>query len=216
YLRYGQILTIANTAEVQTWTWTGGPTSGGAILRMPAYGAFPACDTASIAYNATAAQFETALQALENIGTNGVTVTRSGAGTAGDPYIYTCTFARQLGNLPQMTKVSHTFGGGTSPDATPGTTTAGTGSGKYGPYDSAASDGRQTLTRGFCFVLNETVVQEAILGWGAPNADNPGVFDGGLVWRDRLLITPTTHGLAVGPTIAEFETAFPNIRYADL
>lgn len=29
YLRYGQILTRANVAEVQTVTWTGGPTGGG-------------------------------------------------------------------------------------------------------------------------------------------------------------------------------------------
>jgi hypothetical protein len=43
--------------------------------------------------------------------------------------------------------------GGTGP--TPAVTVAGTASGKYGPYDSAATDGRQTLTRGECFILDE-------------------------------------------------------------
>ena len=90
-----------------------------------------------------------------------------------------------------------------------------TASGKYGPYDSAASDGRQTLTRGKCFVNNRTVFEN---GYGAnintSATDHPQVFDGGTAWKARLIITTGTHSLAAGPTVAEFEAAFPRIGYA--
>ena len=41
YLRYGQVITRAGTAEVQTYTWTGGPTAGSAILTFPATATAP-------------------------------------------------------------------------------------------------------------------------------------------------------------------------------
>ena len=85
--------------------------------------------------------------------------------------------------------------------------------GYYGPYDPAATDGRQTLARGECFILNRTVLQFNPVGFNVHNADNPAVFDGGRAWKARILITTGAHSLAAGPTVAEFETAFPDITY---
>lgn len=56
-----------------------------------------------------------------------------------------------------------------------------TASGKFGPYDTGAADGRQTLQPGRCGILNFTVKETDL------HADNPpGVLDGGRVYRDRL------------------------------
>lgn len=86
--------------------------------------------------------------------------------------------------------------------------------GQFGPYDSAAADGRQLLVRGECYIVHLTVFELALLaGLPAPPSNHPGVFDGGLVWRDRLIITTGAHSLANGPTVAEFEAAFPRISY---
>lgn len=83
-----------------------------------------------------------------------------------------------------------------------------TASGKYGPYDPAASDGRQTLARGDCYLVNRTVVNED------PRSDYPEVIDGGRVWFDRLIQAGTgTASLAAGPTKANLETAFPTLTY---
>ena len=90
-----------------------------------------------------------------------------------------------------------------------------TATGKYGPFDPAANDGRQNLLRGKCWILNRTVKEN---GFGAniniAVTDHPQVFDGGTVWKPRLIITGGTHSLAAGPTVAEFEAAFPRIAYA--
>jgi hypothetical protein len=40
-----------------------------------------------------------------------------------------------------------------------------TASGKWGPYDPGAADGRQTLARGNVCVLNETLLENGILGF---------------------------------------------------
>lgn len=89
-----------------------------------------------------------------------------------------------------------------------------TASGKFGPYASGASDGRQTLTRGECYILNETVLQYPA-GVGMPGqgaTDHPAVFDGGLVWKARLGIDPS--GTTTKPSTSSFQTAFPRIAYA--
>lgn len=205
-VRYGQVVTLIGEAEVQTATWTGGPTAGSAIVTLPADGAFPAESTTGIAFNATAAAFQAALEALSRIGPNGASVARAGAGSAGDPYVYTITFARRLGNVPQLT-ATHTFTGGTTPTATMATTTAGVGTGKYGPYDSAATDGRQTLTRGNCFLVNHTVKELDA------KSDHPPVLDGGRVFKDRIIATTGTASLADGPTFTNLEAAFPRLSY---
>jgi hypothetical protein len=200
YLRYGQILGIIGAAEVQTITFTGGPTAGSAIITLPASGAAAAEVAAAAAFDISAQGLQDLLNALPRLGQNGVTVGRTGAGTNGDPYIYTVTFNRALGNVPQFTS-THSFTGGTTPTATHATSTAGTGNGKYGPIDTTASDGRQTMTRGECFILNETVVYSEL------GSDHPAVIEGGLVWAARLLVGEVTQ-----PTLANFLTAFPAIQ----
>jgi len=121
------------TDEVQTVTITGGPTGGTFTLT------FSGQTTAAIAYNATAATVQTALQALSNIGAGNVTVT----GNAGGPY--TVDFVGTLANtdVAQMT-ATPSFTGGTSPGVTIATTTAGGA--------DAGSDGRQ-VAKGFLFTL---------------------------------------------------------------
>lgn len=92
-----------------------------------------------------------------------------------------------------------------------------TASGLYGPYDPAASDGRQTLTRGKVGLLNMTVLQTGVLNITAGNTDNMNLVEGGRVWADRLIQAGTgTHTLAAGPTLAELLAVFPRLqlRYA--
>ena len=89
-----------------------------------------------------------------------------------------------------------------------------TTSGMFGPHDPDASDGRETLARGDCFILDQTVFEQNPLGGLTPLPSNhPAVFDGGTVWKARVLMTTDTHSLADGPTVDEFETAFPDIHY---
>lgn len=85
--------------------------------------------------------------------------------------------------------------------------------GYYGPYNPAATDGRQLLVRGESFILNKTVLQQNPAGFNAHNSDHPAVFDGGRAWKARILMTAGAHSLAAGPTVAEFEAAFPDITY---
>lgn len=213
YLRFGQILARANVAEVQTVEFTGGPTTGSAIITAPDLGDIPGGNF-TVPATSTAAAFEALLLAVYN-GDPVAGVSRAGAGSAGSPYVYTVTFNRKYGNVAAFANVSNTFGGGTTPSVTLATGTAGSGTGLWGPYDSGAADGTQTLTRGECFILDETVLEVPALGWGAPQTTVLGqVFDGGLVVKDRLLITAGTASKANGPTVAAFETAFPRIEYA--
>lgn len=82
-----------------------------------------------------------------------------------------------------------------------------TATGKFGPYDPAASDGRQLLARGDCFIVNRGVMAND------PKSDYPEAIDGGRVWIARVVQSGVaTHTLAVGPTLAELLAAFPNIQ----
>jgi hypothetical protein len=83
-----------------------------------------------------------------------------------------------------------------------------TASGKYSVYDFAAVDGRQTLTPGECFVLNETVKENDRA------SDHPPVLFGGLIWKDRLIATAGTHSLANGPTYTELLAVLPRLQFA--
>ena len=80
-----------------------------------------------------------------------------------------------------------------------------TASGKYGPANTGAADGREALARGDSFILNETVVMSEI------GSDHVPCFDSGLVFEDRLL-TNENVGSANNPTRANVLTAFPGIR----
>jgi hypothetical protein len=208
YLRVGQVVTMIGVAEVQTATWTGGPTAGNAFLTIPASGQEVAQTTVALPFNAAATDVLAALQALPRVGPTGVAVTRTGTGIAGDPYVFTVTFTRNLGDMPQMT-ATHTFTGGTTPTVTIATTTAGSATGGfYGPYDSAATDGRQTLERGRCFLVGRTWKQ-----FGERHGDYPPAVYGGLLYKGRILATTGAASLAAGPTFATLEAAMPQLSY---
>jgi hypothetical protein len=82
-----------------------------------------------------------------------------------------------------------------------------TASGKFGPYDPAASDGRQTLAVGDCYILNRSVLEEERM------SDHPEAIEGGLCFLNRILNSGAgTHTLAAGPTLAELLAAFPRLR----
>lgn len=90
--------------------------------------------------------------------------------------------------------------------------TSGGNAGKYGPHLTTATDGRQTLTRSKCFLLNEDISENTPFGLLQGNAsDHPGVFDGGTIWRSRLLVGGTGQA-----TLANFLAAFPAIDFADM
>lgn len=84
-----------------------------------------------------------------------------------------------------------------------------TASGKYGLHRTNAVDGRQTLVRGECYLLDEDWAQNATGGALVnPTAtDHPPVFDTGTVWRARLQV-----GGANQATFTQFAAAFPNVR----
>lgn len=89
-----------------------------------------------------------------------------------------------------------------------------TASGLFGPYDPAAADGRQTLTRGEAFILDQTLLQYTT-GTAMVSAQNDqvgNVFDGGEVFIDRILNSGGgAASLAAGPTLANVNTTFPGI-----
>jgi hypothetical protein len=88
-----------------------------------------------------------------------------------------------------------------------------TSSGLYGPYDPAASDGRQTLTRGKVGLLNMTILQTGVLNLTAGNPDNGNLIEGGRVWQARIIQSGTgTHTLAAGPTLAELLAVLPRLQ----
>lgn len=202
FLRYGQIMCMVTSPEVQVVTVNGSPTGGTFTLTLSGQ------TTAAIAFDAAAATVQTALRALSNVGSTGVTVT----GSAGGPF--TATFAAALGELDTLTATS-SLTGGTTPSVTMTTSSQGSEYGKYGPYNPAASDGRQTIARGACFILDQTWLYTAQGVPGFPANDNiGGVFEAGDVWKARVLQSGVaTHTLALGPTLAEFEAAFPRISY---
>lgn len=81
--------------------------------------------------------------------------------------------------------------------------------GKYGPWDIAATDGRQTLVAGGDnYVLNRPTFQ------ADPKGDYPEAIYGGRIYQARALQSGVgTHSLAAGPTLAEFKAAFPLFEY---
>ena len=121
----------AVTNEVQTATITGAPTGGTFTLT------YSGQTTAAIAYNATPATVQAALIALSNLAPGDVVVT----GNAGGPY--TLTFGGTLlgDNVASLTATA-SLTGGTTPNVTMATTTAG--------GTATATDGTQKFA-GFLF-----------------------------------------------------------------
>lgn len=152
------------TNEVQTVTITGGPTGGTFTLTWNGQ------TTAAIAYNATAAAVQSALEALSNIAPGDVTVT----GSAGGPYTVTFGGAQLGEDVAQMTASGAGLTGGTSPAVSISTTTAGGA--------ASASDGTEVLA-GFLlvevpFTPGSTKAAGALLWRGEVFADQvPVPFD---------------------------------------
>jgi hypothetical protein len=118
----------AATNEVQTVTITGSPTGGTFTLT------FNSQTTPAIAYNATAAQVQTALEALSNIDPGDVSVTAGPLpGTA-----VTVTFGGQyLGDNVAQMSATGSLTGGSSPAVAVATTTGG--------GSATATDGTQVF-----------------------------------------------------------------------
>jgi hypothetical protein len=111
--------TASNASEVQTLSITGTPIGGSFKLKFRGY------KTATIAYNATAANVVSALVALGTIGAGGVTAT--GGPLPGTPVVI--TFAGQLAtqNVPSLVVTDSALTGGTTPVASVAVTTPGIG-----------------------------------------------------------------------------------------
>lgn len=108
--------------EIQTVTISGSPTGGTFTLTLGAQ------TTGTIAYNASAATVEAALEALSTIGQGNVQVT----GSAGGPYTVEFVGALAKTNVAAMTASGAGLTGGTSPSVAVATSTAGVSSVKIG------------------------------------------------------------------------------------
>ena len=206
FARYGQVWAKITSPQVYAVSLTGSPTGG--TFTITVNGQNTAQTTAPIVYNAAAAAVQSALASLGNIGANNVTV--SGAGP------YTVTLFAAAGT-PIVSSDGSGLTGGTSPAATTTSSSTPANTGKFGPFDPAATDGRQTLTRGECFVQDETVLFSP---YGAilPSANDVrgGVIEGGKVWLQRLLQCGTgAPSLAAGPTLAQLMAAFPLLMFVE-
>src|SRR5579872_6998552 len=91
--------------EVQTLTVTGGPTGGTFVLR------FGGQNTSTIAYNASAATVQTALQALTSIGANNALVT----GPVGGPWVVEFTGTLGFASQALITLQTNSLTGGSGP-----------------------------------------------------------------------------------------------------
>ncbi|MFD5848275.1 hypothetical protein [Streptomyces chartreusis] len=147
YAPYG-----APSNEVHTLTVTGGPTGGTFTITWSGQ------TTTALAYNATAAQVQAALVALSNIAPGDVVVT----GNAGGPWTLTWG-GTQLGEDVAAPTTTESFTGGTSPDITIATATAG---------GAAVSDGTEVL-QGF-------LVSEVSFNPGSSKAA------GALLWHGEI------------------------------
>ena len=97
--------------HVVTITVTGGPAGGSYTLTKGGQ------TTASIAHSASAGTFESAFEALSTV--DDVNVSRTGAGTIGDPYVYEIEYVgSDAGASQSVITVTSSLTGGTSPGVT--------------------------------------------------------------------------------------------------
>ena len=130
------INTNANASCVQTLTQASA--TGGTFTISFGFG--NVYTTAPLAYNASAAQVQAALQGLANIGSGGVTCTGGPLGTGG----IACAFAGALANQPQPLFVVNSGGlTGSGAAVTAAMTTAGNANGSLEAYASTNTDGSQ-------------------------------------------------------------------------
>lgn len=199
YLRYGTVLDLIGTSEVQTVDLSGDddPTGGTWTLTLvnPITGETAALT--GLAYNITAAALLAAIIATDAFDTGDLTISLAG-------FVYTITFAARFGNVAAATTdngAGLTGGVGDTFAITVTTTTAGAGSGMYGPVDTGASDGRAAMARGETYILPETVLASEL------GSKHVNALEGGQVWRQRLLV-----GGSLQPTLANLLTAMPLLQ----
>jgi hypothetical protein len=210
FLRYGQVMTRISNPTVQTITVTGTPTGGtfNLVGIRPDSGA---TTTATIAFNAAVAATQTAMDAI--FGAGNTVVTGAGA-LPGNVHTVTFQASLQYITIPALVADASALTGGTAPGVTVAVTTAGGNTGKWGPYDFAATDGRQTLTRGNVGLINRTILPAGVNNlYALRDTDHTGLLVGGPVFRGRLIATAGTHSLANGPTFTELEAVLPLLEY---
>lgn len=191
-LAFGTVLALIGVAEVQTITIT----ATGGTYTLTGNGE----TTAALAYNANAATIQTAVRGLGGVYSN---VVVTGAGP------FTVTFPLALGNVAALVVDAAAATGGT---VSLSTSTAGGGDGRYGPFASNATDGRQTLRRGQAFVLNESLLESDDV------SNHPGVLEGGRMWRARLKIGSEANPTSIGgnnPSVSDFNSAFPRATFVE-
>lgn len=148
----------SGTSQVSTLTITGTPAGGNFKVAING-----GAETADVAYDATGATLQTALEALGYIAAGDVTVT----GGAGGPYV--ATFSGALADQVVAVATTNTFIGGTAPTITAAVTTA-------------AAPGTAAATSVLGAVLNLTSANATPAGKVVPgtnvtkSAANPAVF----------------------------------------
>lgn len=210
YLLLGTVMCRITASLADTLTIGGSPTGGTFTVTVGVNGGATQT-TSAVAYNATGATLQTAIAALTNVGAGNVNV----SGSAGGPY--SIGFPATLGTVT-VTSSGASLTGGTSPAATTvASSTTGTG-GEFGPYDTTATDGRQTLTRGDCYILDETWLDTPVSAFPNQGTAHPAVFDGGYVDKVKLVLSTgqgansLPSGYPAGPTLSNFLAAFPAIN----
>ncbi|MFG0247833.1 MAG: hypothetical protein ACF8OB_03015 [Phycisphaeraceae bacterium JB051] len=193
-LPYGTILAEISLGEVQTIDLSGDADPTGGTFTIT----YDGQTTAAIAYDASAQAVQDALEALSNVDPGDIVVSKS-------TFVYTLTFRKTLGNVSAVTVDDSSLTSGGSITVSIATSTAGSYSGKYGPADTTASDGRQSLSRGATFILDETVI------YSEPHSDHPAVFEGGRVWEERLQVGKTRDGYTQ-PALSDLLTAMPRLQ----
>lgn len=207
YLRYGQVMTLITRKGVQVVTVDA--TGGTFTLTGVRPDTGNAGTTGAIAEAAAAATVQTALEAIFGVGNVVV------AGGAGGPFTVTFQGVLEGWDVATLTANGALLTGGTA-TATVAVTAQGAAEGKYGPFDPAAADGRQTLTRGNVVILDQTIIQNYPRGDDLVDTDHCGGIIGGRLVKDRVLMTTGTNSLAAGPTVTALEAVMPTVEWATL
>lgn len=152
-------------SAVQTLTVTA--TGGKYVLK------FGGKETAELAFNATAAEIQTALQGLSSIGAGNATVAETSAG------VFKITFAGKLANNPEPTIAAESGAGEPLTGGTASVANATTGSNAFEictSNDLCKAAAAAAATNG---AFGSTVGYPAVAPAGAPNAGNLLVADSG-------------------------------------
>lgn len=191
----------------QTITVTGTPTGGTAVLTF--YNAAGTGTDVTLNFDDTVAEVQTALEAV--YGAGNVLVTGAGALPGNVHTVWLGgSYATQVINKAVLKTNSLT--GGSSPTVTMAQD-SGAESGKYGPFDPNATDGRQTLAFNKVFLPDETILQypKSMLGTASSQTLQVGVIEGGRVWKDRVLGNTSSATLAAGPLLADLQAKMPRL-----